>query len=128
MAERNSRLGPACGSGEGAPVVSLRGAPSFGTFGAGAVVSLCGAGRVQRRIFRCFLTFPGLEMTTVDLARWCYPRLDGEPLRKHRHAIRRAALRMATRVRRDRPGGVVFRARSGEAETTSAFDIDKSMT
>lgn len=78
--------------------------------GVRAVVDLHGRGRLQRRIWRAFTANPGVEMTTVDLARWCYPRLDGEPLRKHRWAIVRAASRVATRIRRDRPGGVVFRA------------------
>jgi hypothetical protein len=56
------------------------------------------------------MAFPDLELTTADLARWAYPRLEGQPARKHRWAIVRAALRVATRVRRDRPGGVVFKA------------------
>jgi hypothetical protein len=59
---------------------------------------------------------PNAELTTADLAAWCYPRLVGEPLRKHRWAIVRAALRVATRVRRDRPGGVVFRAKVVERD------------
>jgi len=74
-----------------------------------AAVSLRGAGRVQRRVWRAFMTNPDREMTTADLVRWCYPRWDGKPLRKQRHAIRRAAARVATRVR-VLPGGVVFRA------------------
>ncbi len=82
-----------------------------------AIVDLRQAGRVQRRVWRAFMTNPDVEMTTADLARWCYPRWDGEPLRKHRWAIVRAAQRVATRVRRDRPGGVVFRAK---AEDVSA--------
>ena len=73
-----------------------------------AVVDLHGRGRLQRRIWRAFMANPDVEMTTADLARWCYPRLEGEPLRKHRWAIVRAASRVATRVRRDHPGGVVF--------------------
>jgi hypothetical protein len=36
------------------------------------------------------MTNPEIEMTTADLARWCYPRLEGEPARKHRWAIVRA--------------------------------------
>jgi hypothetical protein len=81
------------------------------TNGAGpAFVDLRQAGRVQRRVWRAFMTNPAVELTTADLARWAYPRLNGEPLRKHRWAIVRAAQRVATRVRRDRPGGVVFRA------------------
>jgi hypothetical protein len=93
-------------------------APAAGASGQeGAVVDLRGAGRVQRRVWRAFMTNPDSEMTTADLARWAYPRLDGEPARKHRWAIVRAALRVATRVRRDRPGGVVFRAFGGKGES-----------
>jgi len=85
--------------------------PAAGASGPGhASVDLWHAGEIQRRIWRAFMTNPDIEMTTADLARWCYPRLAGEPARKHRWAIVRAALRVATRVRRDRPGGVVFRA------------------
>ena len=92
-------------------------APAAGASGSKhAVVALNGAGRVQRRIWRAFMTFPDIEMTTADLARWCYPRSDGEPGRNQRRAIVRAALRVATRVRRDRPGGVVFRAFGGKVE------------
>jgi hypothetical protein len=76
-----------------------------------ASVDLRGAGRVQRRVWRAFVTFPDAELMTAQLAAFCYPRLDGEPLRKHRWAIVRAAQRVAMRVRRDRPGGVVFRAK-----------------
>lgn len=56
------------------------------------------------------MTWPNVEFTTAQLAAWCYPRLEGRPLHKHRKAIVRAAKRVALRVRRDRPGGVVFRA------------------
>jgi hypothetical protein len=92
-----SRPGMAPGSGRGGAAVDLRGI-------------IRGAGRVQRGVWRAFMTFPDCEMTTAELARWAYPRLRGEPQRKHRWAIVRAASRVAERVRRDRPGGVVFRA------------------
>lgn len=81
------------------------------------VVDLYGAGQVQRRVWRAFVANPDVEFTTAELARWAYPRLTEQPSRKHRWAIVRAAQRVAARVRRDRPGGVVFRAR---AETISA--------
>jgi hypothetical protein len=42
---------------------------------------------------------------------WCYPRLRGPIERKHRWSICRTAERVAVRVRRDRPGGGVFRAK-----------------
>src|SRR5476649_2581227 len=100
MAKAESFSAPAAGSsGHDSPVVDLR-----------------GAGRVQRRVWRAFMTNPDIEMTTAELARWAYPRLDGEPARKHRWAIVRAALRVATRVRRDRPGGVVFKAFGGKGD------------
>lgn len=78
-------------------------------------VALRGAGRIQRRIWRCFMTHPENEFTTADLAAWCYPRWGGLPTRHQRRAIVRAALRVAERVRRDRPGGVVFRAFGSKA-------------
>jgi len=74
------------------------------------VVDLHGAGQIQRRVWRAFMAQPNAELTTAQLAAWCYPRLEGGPRRKHRWAIVRAAERVAQRVRRDRPGGVVFRA------------------
>lgn len=68
-------------------------------------------GPIQRRIWRAFIAKPDAELRTVDLVPWCYPRLVGKPQRKHRWAICRAAQSVAVRVRRDRPGGVVFRAK-----------------
>jgi hypothetical protein len=56
------------------------------------------------------MTFAGREMSTIDLAAWCYPRLQGKPQRGHRHAIRRAALRVAEPIRRD-GRTVIWRAR-----------------
>jgi hypothetical protein len=85
-----------------------------------SVASLYGAGKVQRRVWRAFIANPGLELTTAELARWAYPRLSGEPLHKHRLAIVRAAERVAERVRRDRPGGVVFRAFGSDAVADTA--------
>jgi len=47
-------------------------APAAGASGPGhAVVALRGAGRIQRRIWRAFMTFPDAEMTTSDLVPWC---------------------------------------------------------
>jgi hypothetical protein len=104
--------------------VENRRAPAASGSGPGhAFVDLRAAGKVQRRIWRAFMTNPDSELTTRDLARWAYPRLEGEPARKHRWAIVRAALRVATRVRRDRPGGVVFRgAGSKQAPVTKPSD------
>ena len=66
-------------------------------------------GRIQRRIWRAFIANPGAELRTTELAAWAYPRLREKPQRKHLWAIRRAARKVAVRVRRDRLG-VVFRA------------------
>ena len=66
-------------------------------------------GKVQRRIKRAFIAHPDREFTTAELAAWTYPRLRERPERKHRWAIVRAAESVAARVRRDRPGGVVWR-------------------
>ena len=89
--------------------------------GGGAVVPLRGAGRVQRRVWRAFMSLPGAELTTADLTRWCYPRFEGQPMHKHRKAIVRAAQRVAVRVRRDRPGGVVFRALDSKSVSNSGL-------
>lgn len=71
------------------------------------------------------MALPDAELTTADLAAWCYPRLEGKPLHKHRKAIVRAARRMAQRIRRDRPGGVVFRAFGSNAVATAgSYDRD----
>ena len=35
-----------------------------------------GLGKIQRRIKRAFLANPGARLTTGDLVRWSYPRLD----------------------------------------------------
>lgn len=97
--------------------------PGAGVSGTGpATVDLRGAGRVQRRVWRAFMAQPTAELTTADLARWVYPRLEGAPARKHRWAIVRAAQRVAERVRRDRPGGVVFRAFGSKPVADNSFD------
>lgn len=98
-----------------------------GDSGAGPTsVDLRGAGRIQRRVWRAFMTHPGREMTTAELAAWCYPRMTAKPLRKHRWAIVRAAARVAERVRRDRPGGVVFRAFGSKAVASDAQSSDNT--
>jgi hypothetical protein len=84
------------------------------------VVSLYGAGKIQRRVWRAFVANPDLELTTTELASWAYPRLTERPLKRHRTAIVRAAERVAERVRRDRPGGVVFRAFGSNAVADTA--------
>lgn len=91
-----------------------------------AAVDLHGAGRVQRRIWRAFMAQPHGELTTAELARWVYPRIEGEPQRKHRWAIVRAAQQVAMRVRRDRPGGVVFRALDSKCVSKALANSDNS--
>src|SRR5258705_8007869 len=88
--EGNRRQPPACDNGSSPSSVSPR-----------------GLGRVQRRIWYAFLTYPDSELSTVQLAAWAYPRLE-EGNRNHWRAIRRAAERVATRVHRGRV--VVWRA------------------
>ena len=73
-----------------------------------------GYGRVQRRIRQALIGYPDREFTTSELAAWAYPLLRGPLERKHRWAIVRAAKRVAIRVRRDRPGGVVFRVKPSQ--------------
>jgi hypothetical protein len=90
-----------------------------------AFVSLKGAGRLQRRVWRAFVANPDAELTTAELARWAYPRLTGRPLHKHRLAIVRAALRVAVRVRRDRPGGVIFRAFDSNSVSNANSETQK---
>lgn len=103
-----------------------RAGPADDSAGPRAAVSLRGAGRIQRRIWRAFMVNPDREMTTADLARWAYPRLASKPLKRHRTAIVRAASRVAVRVRRDRPGGVVFRAFGSKSVADSIVVDDNS--
>ena len=105
-----ARAGPGEHDGTAGSIPQSQATPANADGPASAAVDLHGAGRVQRRIWRAFMASPDLELTTAELARWAYPRLVDEPSRKHRWAIVRAACRVAKRVRRDRPGGVVFRA------------------
>jgi hypothetical protein len=100
-------------------MVESRPPPAAGSGPAHAVVDLWEAGRIQRRIWRAFMTYPDQELHTADLVRWCYPRLEGKPQRKHRWAIVRAARRVATRVRRD-GRGVVFKAFGSKAVANEA--------
>lgn len=65
-------------------------------------------GAIQRRIRLALIGNPGREFYTSELARYAYPLLTGKLERKHRWAICRAAERVAHKVRRDWPGGVVW--------------------
>ena len=71
---------------------------------------MSGLGPIQRRIWRAFIANPGAELLTSELAQWAYPRWKDKPQRKHLSAIRRAARKVAIRVRRERLG-IVFRAK-----------------
>jgi hypothetical protein len=73
-------------------------------------------GKLQRRILRAFIAEPGRK-TTAELVRWCYPRLTGPILGKHRYCVRIAAQRVAVRVGRTYPGGFIWEAK---AEHSSA--------
>lgn len=74
-------------------------------------------GKLQRRIWRAFVANPGGQLTTGELVRWCYPRMTGRALNKHRFATRRAADVVADRVAVGWRGSIVWKAK---AETFSA--------
>ena len=71
-------------------------------------------GKIQKRIQRAFIAKPGERMTTVDLVRWCYPRLSEEPKNKHRHCVRHAAPAVAVKVGRTYPGGFIWVGKSSQ--------------
>lgn len=60
-------------------------------------------GKIQRRIWRVFLIRPSV-FTTTELCRAVFPRSGGIVTDKHRHSVRRAALRVATPVGRSSSG------------------------
>jgi hypothetical protein len=67
-------------------------------------------GTIQRRIWRAFTAEPSAELSTADLVRVAFPRLRG--FRKsHWSSVRRAAEKVAVRVGRRRPGGIVWAAK-----------------
>lgn len=67
-------------------------------------------GAIQKRVRRAFIAHPGREFRTVELLCFCFPRVPAEGIKqKHRISIRRAADRVAYRVRREFPGGIVYR-------------------
>jgi hypothetical protein len=68
-----------------------------------------GFGPLQRQIRRAFLAEPGVELTTGDLIRWCYPRLAKPARNKHRFAIRRAAEIVAERAGVGWRGSIIWR-------------------
>jgi hypothetical protein len=69
-------------------------------------------GRVQRGVQRAFLVFPKRAFTTRELLAWTHPRGMATSLRERRNycrAIRRAADRVAMRVGRRWPDGLIWR-------------------
>jgi hypothetical protein len=78
-------------------------------------------GTIQRRIWRAFVAHPDKLFRTEELARWCYPRLNGKPQRKHRWAIVRAARKVATRVKREAKGVVFSAKRNQQQEITNVL-------
>ena len=68
-------------------------------------------GNLQKRIRRAFVANPGARLTTVDLVRWAYPRLDSKVLHKHRYCVRLASEVVAVRVGRTCPGGFIWAAK-----------------
>jgi hypothetical protein len=71
-------------------------------------------GKIQKRILRAFIAKPGARLTTVDLARWCHPRLNGEVQHKHRYGVRLAAPAVAVKVGRTWPGGFIWIGKSSQ--------------
>ena len=76
---------------------------------------MSGLGPIQRRIGRAFTAEPGALLTTGDLVRWAFPRLNGRALNKHRFVIRRAAEAVAVRAGKGWRGSIVWRAKPPEA-------------
>ena len=72
---------------------------------------MSGFGPIQRRVWRAFVAHPGAELTTGQLVRWCYPRLNGRTLNKHRFVIRRAAEAVAVRAGKGWRGSIVWRSK-----------------
>jgi len=67
-----------------------------------------GLGKIQRRIKQAFTANPGARLTTMDLARWSYPRLKDDPVHKNQFATRRAAEAVAVKIGRVYPGGFIW--------------------
>lgn len=71
-------------------------------------------GWLQQRIWRAFVVHQR-AMTTIELAKFAYPRLCGAPIkRNHRYAIRRAAKAVAEPIGRRKGRGrpVLWRLKS----------------
>jgi hypothetical protein len=70
-----------------------------------------GWGRIQVAINRAFIASHGRPLTTMALVGWAHPRVR-EVGRHHRYSVRRAVSRMATRVGRRNPGGIVWKLKN----------------
>lgn len=82
-------------------------------------------GKLQRRIWRAFIAEPSAELSTGDLLAVAFPRLRaGEFKWSHRYAVRRAAERVAVRVGRCRPGGLIWAAKPRKADALSAKTVN----
>ena len=67
--------------------------------------------REDSLIVGAFLAHPGCTFCTADLMRWAYPQIVGELRHHHRQAVLRVAARVAKRVGRIKPGGIVWAAK-----------------
>lgn len=66
---------------------------------------------------------------TAELVRdWCFPRFLGPIERTHCWTVMRAARQVAVRVRRDWPGGVVWRAANPISEMHDLIDVESPMS
>ena len=83
-----------------------------------------GLGKIQRRIVRAFTARPGARLTTMDLARWSYPRLKDDPVHKNQFAVRRAAPLVADRVGRTYPGRFIWRLKPSHLLPSSKSQDD----
>jgi hypothetical protein len=88
-----------------------------------------GLGKIQRRIKRAFTASPGARLTTMDLARWSYPRQKAAVLMDNRLSIRRAAEAVAVKIGRTYPGGTIWvgkeNALSGDKSQMLPSDDDR---
>src|SRR5262245_54284987 len=111
---RRERSGPKiCGAVWTPPAASMA---SYGLLSAMKRI-----GRVQRGVRRAFLVRPRHSLSTRELLAWSHPRLARAPLRERRNAcraVRRAAEKLAIRVGRRWPDGLLWRARGRDMAAT----------
>jgi hypothetical protein len=73
-----------------------------------------GVGKIQRRIKRAFTASPDARLTTMDLARWSYPRQKTAVLMNNRLSVRRAAEAVAVKIGRTYPGGTIWQLKPSQ--------------